>query len=172
MVGVPSSGRINRVAGFVGEIPDLTPVMSRPTWTEFAMQLAAVAASRSEDPYVKVGACVLRRDHSVAGLGYNGAPSGIEIDWSNRDERRQYVIHAEANALRYLRPDEGALLAVTLAPCANCLTLIASHRIPTVFYRDEAENYDLGLSMRVAKQLGILLQRVDDGDTLREPVEI
>lgn len=128
------------------------------------MRLAEVAASRSEDPYVQVGACVLRRDNSVAGLGYNGAPSGIEIDWSNRDERRQYVIHAEANALRYLRPDEGALLAVTLAPCVNCLTLIAAHRISTVFYRDTSQNYDFETIQRVATQLGILLHRVDGVD--------
>lgn len=133
---------------------------NRPSWTQFAMQLAAVAASRSEDPWVQVGACVLRADHSVAGVGYNGAPSGIEIDWSNRDERRLYVIHAETNALRYLRPGEGALLAVTMTPCTNCLTLIAAHRIPTVFYRDEAINYDIELSRRVAKQLGILLHRI------------
>lgn len=132
----------------------------RPTWTEFAMELAAVAASRSEDPYVQVGACVLRADHSVAGVGYNGAPSGVEIDWSDRAERRHYVIHAETNALRYVHPGEGALLAVTLAPCTNCLTLIAAHRIPTVFYKDEAMNYDIELSMHVAKQLGVSLRRI------------
>lgn len=124
------------------------------------MSLAEVAASRSEDPWVKVGACVLRKDHSVAGLGYNGAPSGTEIDWSDRDKRRQYVIHAEANALRYLRPDEGSILAVTLAPCPNCLTLIASYRIPTVFYRDVSESYPIGISESVASELGVMLHRI------------
>jgi dCMP deaminase len=124
------------------------------------MRLAAVAASRSEDPYVKVGACVLRKDFSVAGVGYNGAPSGIEIDWSDRDQRRQYVIHAETNALRYLLPGEGELLAVTLAPCTNCLTLIAAHRIRTVFYRDISETYPIGNAENVATELGILLHRI------------
>jgi dCMP deaminase len=124
------------------------------------MSLAVAAAARSEDPWVKVGACVLRKDHSVAGLGYNGAPSGTDIDWSDRDKRRQYVIHAEANALRYLRPDEGSILAVTLAPCPSCLTLIASYRIPTVFYRDTSENYPIGTSENVASELGIVLRRI------------
>jgi dCMP deaminase len=124
------------------------------------MMTAEVAKSRSEDPWVKVGACVLRKDRSIAGVGYNGVPSGVEIDWSNRDERRQYVIHAEANALRYLMPDEGELIAVTLTPCPSCLTLIASYRIPTVFYRDTPENYDLKGTHRVAKQLGIVLHQV------------
>ena len=68
------------------------------------MKLAEVASTRSEDPYVKVGAFVLRQDHSIGGIGYSGGPSGVEIDWSDRDTRRQYVIHAEANALRYISP--------------------------------------------------------------------
>lgn len=78
--------------------------MNRLTWAEYALAMADVARLRSEDPYVKVGACVLRHDHSVAGVGYNGAPPGVEIDWSDRDERRKRVIHAETNALRYVSP--------------------------------------------------------------------
>jgi len=134
--------------------------MNRPTWPEFALRLAKVAATRSEDPYCKVGACVLRADHSVAGLGYNGAPTGIEIDWSDRDRRRTYVIHAEANALRYLRPGEGALMVTTLIPCPNCLTLIASYRIPQVFYQNISENYPIGQSELVAAQLGVSLNKI------------
>jgi len=57
------------------------------------MKLAFVASERSEDPYLKVGACALRADNSIAGIGYNGAPSGVEIDWSDRDDRRQRVVH-------------------------------------------------------------------------------
>jgi len=124
------------------------------------MSAAEVAASRSEDPWVKVGACVLRKDHSIAGVGYNGAPSGVEIDWSDREKRRLYVIHAEANALRYLRPDEGDIIAVTLAPCPNCLTLIASYRIPTVFYRDTSETYPIGITENVASELGVVLHQI------------
>ena len=132
----------------------------RPNWNEFAMNLAATASARSEDPFRRVGACALRYDHSVAGIGYNGAPSGISIDWSNRDERRKYVIHAEANALRFCRPDEVGFLASTLLPCTNCLTLIASYRIPRVFYRDGEVSFDPEDSFRVAKQLGVLLQKL------------
>ena len=60
---------------------------NRISWEEYALELAKVSSRRSEDPYVQVGACILRLDNSVAGLGYNGAPNGIEIDWSDRDER-------------------------------------------------------------------------------------
>ncbi|MCH2609162.1 MAG: hypothetical protein MKZ92_11575, partial [Pedosphaera sp.] len=68
--------------------------MSRPTWEQYALMIAKVASARSEDPYQQVGACVLRKDHSVAGVGYNGSRQGVEIYWSTRDERRARVIHA------------------------------------------------------------------------------
>ena len=91
----------------------LEHINDRLSWEEYALQLATAAAARSEDPYERVGACVLRLDYSVAGVGYNGAPSGVEIDWSDRDRRRERVVHAEVNALRYVRPDEGDILART-----------------------------------------------------------
>jgi dCMP deaminase len=107
----------------------------RPSWEEYALRLAEVAASRSQDPWEKVGACVLRADHSVASLGYNGAPPGIEIDWSDREQRRPLVLHAEINALRYVKPGEALFLAVTISPCPNCLRAIAAWRIPRVIFR-------------------------------------
>ena len=38
---------------------------------------------------LRSGLASLRKDWSVAGVGYNGAPADIEIDWSNRDDRRK-----------------------------------------------------------------------------------
>lgn len=110
--------------------------MTRPSWEEYALLLAEAASTRSEDPYVRVGACVLRGDHSVASVGYNGAPSGVDIDWSSRSKRRGFTIHAEANALRYCRPLEGTVIACTLSPCPECLKLIASHKIDRVVFRE------------------------------------
>ena len=111
----------------------------RLSWEKYALSLASVAALRSEDPYVKVRACILRHRNSVGGLGYNGAPAGIEIDWSNRDERRKRVIHAEVNALRYIDPDECYLLACTHLPCNDCLKMIASYGIRKVIYKEVYE---------------------------------
>jgi len=130
----------------------------RLTWEQMAMGLAEVAAKRSEDPYCKVGACVLRHDKSVAGIGYNGGPRGIEIDWSNRDERRKRVIHAEINALKYVRPGEGWLLASTLLPCHHCLQVIAAHGIKYIVYGDIYKLDDLSLTL--AKEWGIVLKQI------------
>jgi dCMP deaminase len=93
--------------------------MTRPSWEEYALLLANTASLRSEDPYIKCGACVLRHDNSVAGLGYNGSPPGYNIDWTDRDARRPFVSHAERSALRYCKPGEAKLIAITLSPYPN-----------------------------------------------------
>ena len=125
------------------------------SWEQYALDLAAVAATRSKDPYRQVGACVLRHDKSVGGLGYNGAPSGIDIDWSDRDDRRKRVIHAEVNALRYLQPNEGWLLATTLLPCRSCLQMITGYGIKYVIYGEVYEEDDF--SLELCKEWGIEL---------------
>lgn len=113
--------------------------MSRLTWDQYALNLASAAASRSQDPFHKVGACLLRHDHTVAAVGYNGAPPGVEIDWSDRDARRASVIHAEANALRYVTPGEVALLACTMMPCQNCVLLASAYGIHRIVYFEELD---------------------------------
>ena len=133
--------------------------MARISWEYYALQLAQVAALRSEDPYVQVGAVALRADNSVAGIGYNGAPAGVSIDWSSRDGRRPYVVHAEINALRYVRPHECALMVVTLAPCASCLTVIATYGIKKVRYHTDYT--DTGLTKAMAETFGIVLEKIE-----------
>mgnify|MGYP003118706456 CR=1 FL=1 len=136
--------------------------MNRLNWEEYALELARVAALRSEDPFIQVGACVLRHDNSVAGLGYNGAPPGIQIDWSDRDERRKRVVHAEVNALRYAKPGECKLLACNLLPCNNCLKMISSYGIKKVIF---SKIYDLDKSsLKLAKEFGIELIQITDED--------
>lgn len=135
----------------------------RPTWEQYALGLARAAATRSEDPYVQVGACILRADNSVASLGFNGAPSGVNMDWSDRDERRKWIIHSEANALRFVRPGEGVLVASTLLPCIECLKLIRAQGILRVVYDLEldAATYDADEIRSVATMFGVSIQHID-----------
>jgi len=109
---------------------------SRPPWDLWALNMAFAAMERSEDPYYQVGAFALNHDNSTAATGYNGAPPGIEIDWSNRDARRDLMVHAEVNCLNYVKPGQCRLIAVTTMPCPSCLALIAAKRIPRVIYQD------------------------------------
>ena len=128
------------------------------TWEKYAYNLAVVAAQKSKDPYIKVGCCLLRNDNSVASLGYNGFPAGMQEEWSNRDERRKYVVHSEINALRYVKPNECYLIATTLLPCNDCLKSLASYGIKKIVY---GEVYIQDPStLELAKKFGIELVNI------------
>jgi dCMP deaminase len=112
--------------------------MSRISWEEYALRIAEVASQRSEDIHIQVGACVLDKEHRVVGIGYNGLAPNKTVSsafWRDRDHRRQFMIHAEANALAMIKRGDAVLLACTLIPCSACATLIASYGIKKVVYR-------------------------------------
>lgn len=120
---------------------------NRITW---ALEIAQVAATMSEDPYKKVGSVALRPDNSIAAVSYNGAPPNIEIDWSNRDERRQYVIHSEMNLLRYIKPHECDRIALTLSPCVDCLKNMASYGIESIYFIEKYDKCDYNIVEKIA----------------------
>ena len=106
----------------------------RPSWDEYGMLLAHAAAQRSPDPYLIVGAAAFREDHSTVATGYNGAASGEEIDWTDRDARRPFVIHAEENCLKYAKPGDAHYLYVTLSPCKECFEKAIAHGVKEIIY--------------------------------------
>jgi len=113
--------------------------MERISWDEYALRLAEVASLRSEDPYVKVGACALDSTNRVIGVAYNGLAPGLtmsEYFWAERDGRRPYILHAETNLLSLFKRGEGQMIACTLLPCPCCARQIIAHGIKKVIYRD------------------------------------
>jgi len=130
---------------------------NRLSWVNTAVKLAHdIANYRSEDPNVQVGACAIKHDSSII-LGYNGAPSGIDIDWSNRDEKRKRVIHAEANVLNFVKPGEVNILAVTHLPCIECLKIIKQKRINKVYYSKLLDFYKPDDVFTIASEFDIEL---------------
>jgi len=114
----------------------------RISWEQYALDIAQTASSRSEDRYVKVGACALNSQQMVVAVGYNGLASGKDVSydfWRNRDHRRKFMIHAEVNCLSLFKKGEAQMLAVTLLPCSACATMIAAYGISKVIYRDVYE---------------------------------
>lgn len=113
------------------------------------MEAAEVFAKLSHAKRLKVG-CVIVKNNTVIGIGYNGMPSG----WSNDCEQEVYeedlfsnpklvtkpeVLHAETNAIakvaRSTNSTDGADLFVTHAPCLDCAKLIYQSGIHKVFYK-------------------------------------
>ena len=131
------------------------------TWEEYALRIAEVASLRSEDPYKKVGACALDFSNRVIGVAYNGLSPGLNVDisfWKNRDERRPYMIHAEANLLSLFRRGECALLACTLLPCSCCASMISAYGIKKVVYK-EVYNRDT-MAIKIFEFNSILCEQI------------
>ena len=112
------------------------------------MATAEVYSKLSSAKRLQVG-CVVVKDNTIIGIGYNGMPSG----WSNDCEHmvqlsddtiglktKPEVLHAETNALakiaRSTNSSEGASIFVTHAPCLDCAKLIYQSGIKSVFYRN------------------------------------
>lgn len=111
----------------------------RKSWYEHAMDIAETAMKRSEDPYRKVGACILGEENEVLSVAYNGLGSGKNVDelfWQDRNERLPFMIHAETNALARVKRGDGKIIACTLLPCSSCATNIVAHGIKTVLYKE------------------------------------
>jgi dCMP deaminase len=136
------------------------------TWEEYALHIAETVSKKSKDRWRKVGACILRGDNSVAAVGYNGFPTGMPEDWSDRDKRRLYVVHAEQNALRYLRPNEATMAAVTTLPCNDCLKALKSYGITKIVYKESYE-YD-NSTLTLAEEFGIELKKITLGNLTPE----
>jgi len=115
-------------------------MINRISFDQMAIEISIIASKRSEDPHKKVGACVLDKKGRVLGVGYNGLRSGQsqnEDFWKDRDNRRNFIIHAEVNALANVNTKDAYLLAVTLLPCSSCANIIASYNIQKVLYLEE-----------------------------------
>lgn len=138
--------------------------MTRLTIQQYAVLLARAAAARSEDPFLQVGCALIRHDKTVAATGYNGPPPGVNIDWSDRDARRGKIIHAEANALRYVKPQEVLFAGVTYMPCLECVRALASYGVKFVVYQNElpAEYHDRTAILALAEELGLFISPVED----------
>jgi dCMP deaminase len=112
------------------------------------MASAEVYSKLSSAKRLQVG-CVVVKDNTIIGIGYNGMPSG----WTNDCEdviqlsddtvelkTKSEVLHAETNALAKIakstNSSDGASLFVTHAPCIDCAKLIYQSGINSVYYRN------------------------------------
>ncbi|MDX9754665.1 MAG: dCMP deaminase family protein [bacterium] len=125
---------------------------NRPSWDEYFMILAKLAATRSTCFSRPVGVVIVR-DRRVLATGYNGAPPG---SWHCSDKKQCYwrqpenqvpgieprdlsrAVHAEINAIAHAARKgisiEGGALYCTLSPCMNCFRTLICAGIQEVFF--------------------------------------
>lgn len=109
-------------------------------WYQRFMSMAQLVSTWSRDPSTKVGAVIVRPDHTIASLGFNGFPRGTRDDadlYNHRPTKLLRTVHAEANAILAAHGSvKGCDIFVTpLHPCANCAGLIIQAGIRSVHYR-------------------------------------
>ena len=93
-------------------------------WDIRFLKLAQLVGSWSKDPNKQCGAVIVRPDNSIAGVGYNGFPKGMQ-DTSglllDRAEKNLRMIHAEVNAYTFAALS-GSVTGYTIYvhPCGPC----------------------------------------------------
>ena len=132
------------------------------------MKVAETFSGLSSAVRLKVG-CVIVKDDTIIGIGYNGMPSGWDNncedktycddgDWKeqvdkNSNQWRTYklttkpeVLHAETNAIAKLAKStesgDGASMFITHAPCLDCAKLVYQSGINSVYYRNAYRSDD------------------------------
>lgn len=143
----------------------------RPSWDQYFMQLASLAAQRSNCMKRRVG-CVLVREKRVISTGYNGTPRGLKNCGEGGCPRCNdglgsgfglgtcLCLHAEENALLEAgreRIRDGAILYCDTCPCLTCSIKIAQVGISEVVY---SQGYSMdGETADVFKQAGVRLRQ-------------
>ncbi len=155
------------VVQFLREVP-------RPTWDQYFMDIARVAASRSNCIKRKVAAIIVR-DKRIISTGYNGTPRGTRncneggcprcnsLAPSGTALAECFCSHGEENAIVQAAyhgvPLTNATIYSTFAPCLLCAKMIINSGIGEVVYNME---YPLNDSaFKLFDEAGIKTRRLE-----------
>lgn len=141
----------------------------RPSWDEYFMRMAYLAAERSTCLRRKVGA-VLVRDKRAIATGYNGAPAKIKHCSEAGCLRQQMNVpsgqrhelcrglHAEQNAIIQAAlfgvSTKDSVLYCTTQPCIICTKMLINAGIKKIFV---TETYPDELAEQFLQEAGIPL---------------
>ncbi len=152
---------------------------SRPTWDQYFMSIADLAATRSTCLRRQVGAVIVR-DKRMLATGYNGAPKGLQhcleigclreklaIPSGERHELCR-AIHAEQNAVVQAATSgvdiSGATIYTTTFPCSLCSKIIINAGLVRIVCRD---GYPDDLSRQLLGESGIRIDVVLGDNSLK-----
>jgi dCMP deaminase len=135
-------------------------------WVARFIKLAEEVSTWSKDPSSQVGAVIVRPDRTIASVGFNGFPRGVEDCHeriANRDTKLLYTIHAEMNAILSAKePLKGYSLFVwPFQPCAHCAASIIQSGIKEVYcpFNAHLDSYE-----RWANSFKAALQMFDEAE--------
>ena len=144
----------------------------RPSWDEYFMEIAKVAAKRSTCLRRQVGAVAVRDKHILA-TGYNGAPVGLahcsEVGCVRAKlgipsgERHELCrgLHAEQNLIIQAAVHgvaiSGATVYCTFHPCVVCSKMLINAGIARIVFAGE---YPDRLADEMLQEAGVELTRI------------
>ncbi|SYZ73616.1 ComE operon protein 2 [Candidatus Zixiibacteriota bacterium] len=145
----------------------------RPSWDEYFMRIAQLAATRSTCLRRQVGAVIVK-NKKVLATGYNGSPAGLRhcldigclreemgIPSGQRHELCR-AIHAEQNAIIQAATSgvsiEGGVLYATTFPCILCAKMLINAGIKEIYI---TEGYPDELSKSMMEEAGVVVHHME-----------
>ncbi len=152
----------------------MTKKLNRPSWDEYFMDIANVAAKRSNCCRRQVAAVIVK-DSRVISTGYNGTPRGIPNCFEGGCPRCNSDVpsgtglgecicsHGEENAIIQAAYHgialKDSILYTTFSPCLLCAKLIINSGIKEVIYQ---ERYSMDeISSKLLKTAGVILRAIE-----------
>lgn len=136
-------------------------------WDTRFMDLATHISNWSKDPSTQVGCVIVRPDKTIASVGYNGFPRGVDDDiqrYENREIKYLIVKHAEENAVYSAKePLSGYTAYVTHHPCSTCAGTLIQNGITRVVttipdkYLRERFKKSFDITNTIFKESGVTL---------------
>jgi dCMP deaminase len=139
-------------------------------WDYRALRLARTVATWSKDPNTQVGACIMRPDRTVASVGFNGFPRGVQDNarLDDREQKYDLIIHAEMNAILHARePLGGYTIAIyPLLPCVRCAVHVIQAGIkfvvaPPITTETEHWRASVEKSVELFREAGVQVTLID-----------
>jgi dCMP deaminase len=154
-------------------LKSLLKKIQRPSWDEYFMNIAKVAASRSNCMKRKVAAIIVR-DKRIVSTGYNGTPRGTRncneggcprcnnLAASGTALDECLCSHGEENAIVQASYHgvslKDAIIYTTFAPCLQCSKMIINSGIREVIYNMD---YPLNDSaFRLFQESGVFIRKL------------
>lgn len=167
---LPTGDRVRGQPRTKSEKVSIKPKRIRPSWDEYFMSIAELAATRSTCLRRQVGSVIVK-DKKILATGYNGAPSGLKhcldigclreklgIPSGERHELCR-ATHAEQNAIVQaalfgVSIKDGVLYSTT-QPCILCTKLIINAGIKKIVIKD---TYPDKMSKEMLKEAKVKIQ--------------
>jgi dCMP deaminase len=93
------------------------------SWDIFYLNMARYVATKSKDPSTKAGAVIVRPDHTLCSIGFNGFPKGMNDDPSilaDREKKYSRTVHCEENAMIFSHDETVQGYTLYTWPFASC----------------------------------------------------